>query len=270
MLARIGDAFDRAVCAHPRVLVAALAGAAVVSHIVDVKYNGATVAQWVWWGWRHKVLRHRAHPRSEVQAFLTGKHTVSVPQRVSLEDCDLYGHMGNARYLRACDFARIEALQSIGFFDAAFAEKTAPVLAAAAVRFRVELGPLTRYTIRMRCVGYDGVSLYLESLFVAPGRKDGRPSEVLHAAVWQRCQLTRRARLAPVLRRLGLSVGEETMSAANFDEMAGVAVNVPAECPPPDDVARMLSGIADGTDRCKAPEYFAAGSGTLTRSAASA
>ena len=252
----VADFVARAVCARPKLVAAAL-GVSLLAHVVDVRFHGSIIGAWVKWRIRRR-LRGRPHPR-DVQGFLLGETTLAIPSAVTAFDLDTYGHMNNSRYLAACDVARVHGLSSIGFFDACHAERTAPVVASLGVRFRVELPPLRRYTVRLRCAGYDAVSLFLEHSFVTKGRKG---EDILHAVVALRYQLTRKATLAPVLRRLGLVVGEESF--AGFDDAAGVAVSIPLVRPPPDDVAQLLDGVTAVTERCKSQEYLGTSSVTVS------
>lgn len=101
--------------------------------------------------------------------------------KVTTRDCDLMGHMNNARYPREADFARHELFVECGLFDVCWKGKMPLVTAAQSIRYRRELKFGTRYQIRTRIVGWDGSSLYVQQTFCARSPNTGEA--VVHAVL---------------------------------------------------------------------------------------
>lgn len=95
--------------------------------------------------------------------------------RVTTRDCDLLGHMNNARYPREADFARHSLFVQCGLFDVCWKGKMPLVTAAQSIRYRRELRFGTRYQIRTRILGWDGGSLYIQQTFLS--------KDVVHAVL---------------------------------------------------------------------------------------
>lgn len=85
--------------------------------------------------------------------------------KVTSRDCDLMGHMNNARYPREADFARHKLFVACGLFDVCWREKMPLVTAAQSIRYRRELRHGTQFQIRTRVVGWDASSIFLEQAF---------------------------------------------------------------------------------------------------------
>lgn len=101
--------------------------------------------------------------------------------RVTTRDCDLMGHMNNARYPREADFARHKLFVECGLFDICWKGKMPLVTAAQSIRYRRELKYGTRFQIRTRILGWDSSSVYLQQVFCVENRRTGEV--VVHAVL---------------------------------------------------------------------------------------
>jgi acyl-CoA thioesterase FadM len=110
-------------------------------------------------------------------------------------DCDLNFHLNGGRYVSFMDIARIELMARMRYFRPLIRKGLRPVMGGCVVRFRREVKPFERFTIRSRVVGWDEKWFYIEHIvekrggvFSAAGHarlaivgKSGRvpPAEVL-------------------------------------------------------------------------------------------
>nr|XP_057922138.1 protein THEM6-like [Doryrhamphus excisus]XP_057922139.1 protein THEM6-like [Doryrhamphus excisus] len=92
-------------------------------------------------------------------------------------DVDYKGHMNNSRYLRECDFARLQHYMRTGLFMALFKMGAKMVVGASTIRYRRSLAFGEAFEIRTRVVGWDDKAFYFEQRFVS--KKDAFVSAVL-------------------------------------------------------------------------------------------
>mmetsp|Transcript_22441 Transcript_22441/g.39701 ORF Transcript_22441/g.39701 Transcript_22441/m.39701 type:complete len:271 (-) Transcript_22441:54-866(-) len=81
-------------------------------------------------------------------------------------DIDYMYHLNNAKYNRKIEFARTQFMLDSGMYHVLKALKFKGGLGCVAVRFRRELKPFQRFTIRTRLAGWGEKSLYLEHRIV--------------------------------------------------------------------------------------------------------
>ena len=94
--------------------------------------------------------------------------------RVWLNDLDMNGHMNNGRYLTIMDLGRLDLILRSGLLRLALKRKYQPVLAAAQMRFRMQLKPLRPFDLETRVVCWDDKWIYMEQRFLfVTGQKTG-------------------------------------------------------------------------------------------------
>lgn len=86
--------------------------------------------------------------------------------RVWPNDLDLNMHMNNGRYLTVMDLGRIDLTMRAGLMKHVRKNKWIAVLSAAQVRFRIQLKPFQKYTLKTRIVGWDDKWAYMEQRFI--------------------------------------------------------------------------------------------------------
>lgn len=122
--------------------------------------------------------------------------------RCGLFDADVYGHMNNAAYLVHFELARWEMSAASGFLAFAVRERVALVMAACAVRFRREVGPLSAFEVHTQLTAADERSAYISQSIRPPGGGRALAQSLSRAVL-----LHGRDKLAPrgVLERCGAS-----------------------------------------------------------------
>lgn len=89
--------------------------------------------------------------------------------RVWPADLDLNLHMNNGRYLAVMDLGRLDVIMRTGIWRPLLRGRWAPLVGSAALRFRRSLGPLRRYQLRSRLLGWDDKWFFFEQRFVRDG-----------------------------------------------------------------------------------------------------
>jgi len=97
--------------------------------------------------------------------------TSEITLRVSLTDLDTNIHVNNGRFLTIMDLGRLDLTARTGLLPVAWRRRWRPVLASAMVRFRRELRPFERFTLRTRLLGWDDRWVFLRQDIV---RSDGQ------------------------------------------------------------------------------------------------
>ncbi|MEL6372572.1 MAG: thioesterase family protein [Pseudomonadota bacterium] len=94
--------------------------------------------------------------------------------RVGLFDLDTNLHVNNGRYLTIADLGRLDLLVRAGLLRPAMQRGWAPVLSAAAVRFRRELKLFERFTLESQVRYWDDTLVVMEHRFrFAAGNRKG-------------------------------------------------------------------------------------------------
>lgn len=94
--------------------------------------------------------------------------------RVWPNDLDANMHMNNGRYLTIMDLGRMDLILRSGLLRLALKRKYQPVLAAAQMRFRIQMKPLRPYDLETRVVCWDDKWVYMEQRFLfVTGQKTG-------------------------------------------------------------------------------------------------
>lgn len=89
-----------------------------------------------------------------------------LPLRVQPLDIDLNLHMTNSRYFDLMNVARLDYVSQTGVLREMLRRRWRPILGSIAVRFRLPLGPLQRFTLRTRLLCWDEKWLYMSQRFV--------------------------------------------------------------------------------------------------------
>lgn len=114
-----------------------------------------------------------------IAAFFRGRvhnvlETTTLRFRVLPNDLDLNMHMNNGRYLTIMDIGRTDFVIRTGMFQKVIRAGQIPVLAAATIRFRVQLEPFREYALQTRIVCWDEKWAYMEQRFIiTKGKKAG-------------------------------------------------------------------------------------------------
>lgn len=87
--------------------------------------------------------------------------------RVWPHDLDLNLHLNNGRYLTLMDLGRIDFVLRTGLWRPILANKWAPIISTAAIRFRRELRPFEAFTIETRLVAWSDTTAVMEQTFVS-------------------------------------------------------------------------------------------------------
>ena len=85
--------------------------------------------------------------------------------RVLPNDVDVFGHMNNGRYFTLTDIVRFELLIRAGVWEQMKKRRIYPVIAGETIQFRKPLGPLQKYSIITRTLGWDEKFIYVEHCF---------------------------------------------------------------------------------------------------------
>lgn len=105
-----------------------------------------------------------------LRARRAGNGDLTAAQRVRLRvypnDLDANGHMNNGRYLTLMDLGRLHLIMRTGLMKAVLAEKLAPTLAAAQMRYRMQLLPWQLFDLETRVLCWDDKWVYMEQRFL--------------------------------------------------------------------------------------------------------
>jgi YbgC/YbaW family acyl-CoA thioester hydrolase len=104
--------------------------------------------------------------------------TVSrVPMRASAMDCDMLGHINNARYLELLDCGRVSLFLRLGLFERGRKEGFVLLVGGVNILYRREIRWRTRFMIESRVDRIDGKAIVIKSqMFV--GDKVANEAEV--------------------------------------------------------------------------------------------
>lgn len=86
--------------------------------------------------------------------------------RVWPNDLDFNGHMNNGRYLTIMDLGRLDLIMRNGLLKLMMRMKYQPVLAAAQMRFRMQLKPLRPFELQTQVLCWDEKWIYMEQRFL--------------------------------------------------------------------------------------------------------
>jgi acyl-CoA thioesterase FadM len=81
-------------------------------------------------------------------------------------DLDSNFHMNNGRYLTIMDLGRLDMILRSGFLKVMRQEKAVPILASAAIRYRLSLDPWMSYRLSSKIIWWDEKWLYIEQRFI--------------------------------------------------------------------------------------------------------
>jgi acyl-CoA thioesterase FadM len=106
-----------------------------------------------------------------IQAFRAGRSAaLTAPLRLRLRvypnDLDFNGHMNNGRYLSLMDLGRLHLVVCTGLLRPMMKLKLAPTLAAAQMRYRMQLLPLQLFDLETRLLCWDEKWVYMEQRFL--------------------------------------------------------------------------------------------------------
>jgi acyl-CoA thioesterase FadM len=166
--------------------------------------------------------------------------------QVTTRDCDLMGHMNNARYPREADFARHKLFVECGLFDVCWRGKMPLVTAAQSIRYRRELKYGSRFQIRTRVLGWDASNVYLQQVFSVENRRTGDVD--VHAvllvkeavAVGSRRKASIPHPLSEAMRRLGWLPSAAVKADGDCVLPDGF---LPAQCSLPQDAASWVDSL---------------------------
>ena len=105
------------------------------------------------------------------------RHGVVMPT-----DIDFLCHMNNARYLRECDFGRLQFLICTNLWSAAKQRKGYFVLGASTARYRKPLHLFNSFVLNTKAVHWDGSNIYFEQRFEDPS--NGFVYAVVYAKIY--------------------------------------------------------------------------------------
>lgn len=91
--------------------------------------------------------------------------TAVLRMRVWPTDLDINLHLTNSRYLALMDLGRIELMLRTSMMGKALKRRWLPVVSIANLQFRREIGPLERFTLHTRLLGWDEKWFYMEQRF---------------------------------------------------------------------------------------------------------
>ena len=77
-------------------------------------------------------------------------------------DCDLNLHLNAGRFLSFMDVARMDLIGRTGLMRRLVQRKWRPLMGGCVVRYRREIRPFERFTVRSRILGWDDKWFYLE------------------------------------------------------------------------------------------------------------
>ena len=107
--------------------------------------------------------------------------------RVWINDCDINGHMTNARYPSFMDLSRLLYFLQVGAWQRFVKEKWLIVLSAQTVTFIKEIKPLALVDIETKLLCWDKKYFYFEHKFIVDGQ--------VHAKALARCAAIRGKRV---------------------------------------------------------------------------
>lgn len=113
------------------------------------------------------LLAARWRPRASVF------DTTVLPLRALPNDLDVNGHVNNGRYLTLADLARVDFVLRTGTARVALRHRARPIVGDAVAKFRREIGPLRRFDIHTRLLGWDERWTFMEHRFVVDSRVAG-------------------------------------------------------------------------------------------------
>ena len=94
--------------------------------------------------------------------------------RVYPNDLDMNGHMNNGRYLTLMDLGRVQLILRTGLMRVVLKRNLAPTLAAAQMRYRMQMLPFQLFDLETRVICWDDKWVYMEQRFIfARGPKAG-------------------------------------------------------------------------------------------------
>ena len=134
--------------------------------------------------------------------------------RVWPVDLDVFLHMNNGRYLTHMDLGRSDLLVRSGLWRVVREDRLTPIIGAALIRFRRELGPFQRFDIETRIVGWlDTTAVIQQEFRIRSGPRDG---EIAAVALVRAGLYDRTARkfvpISRLLQRLGLTAESPAMA----------------------------------------------------------
>lgn len=130
--------------------------------------------------------------------------------RVWPTDLDTSLHMNNGRYLTIMDLGRLDLMVRSGLWRAVLRHRWTPIANAVHIRFRRELGPLQRFTLRTELHSWTSSIVVMEQRFVfAAGPRTG---EIAASALFVGGLYDRRAKAFVPIERLMIELGVEAES----------------------------------------------------------
>ena len=84
-------------------------------------------------------------------------------------DCDLNFHLNAGRFISLMDVARMEFIARTGLLRKLLQKRWRPIMGGIVVRYRREIRPFERFTIRTRVLGWDEKWFYLEHIVEKEG-----------------------------------------------------------------------------------------------------
>ena len=109
--------------------------------------------------------------------------------RVWPNDIDLTRHLNDGRYLSFAGVGRIDLLMRTGILRMGMKRRWYPVVGSAMIRYRREIRPLARVTLRTRLLGWEEKWFYFEHRFEV--------KDALHAVAYVRGVLRSRQGAVP-------------------------------------------------------------------------
>jgi acyl-CoA thioesterase FadM len=92
-------------------------------------------------------------------------------------DCDLNLHLNGGRFISFTDIARVELLARMRILTKMIRIGWRPIMGGVLVRYRKEILPFERFTVRTRVVGWDERWFYIEHVV----EKNGEFCAIAHA-----------------------------------------------------------------------------------------
>jgi acyl-CoA thioesterase FadM len=90
--------------------------------------------------------------------------------RVLPQDIDLNFHLNDGRYISFTGLGRAHLLTRMGLLRKALRKKWAPVVAGAMIRYKREIRPFAKFTLRSRVIGWDEKWVYLAHVIESGGK----------------------------------------------------------------------------------------------------
>lgn len=85
-------------------------------------------------------------------------------------DLDINVHMNNARYLAIMDLGRWDLILRSGLWRPVLKDKLQPVVGGSLIRFRRQLKPFQRFSLRTQVIGWDDRWIYIRHLIEGDGK----------------------------------------------------------------------------------------------------